>query len=66
LAPPPVAAALHQYGSRGSRVPDEVVVTLPLPGVWLSAQASGTIEGLAEEEEARERGLRAGRRLNQA
>jgi len=66
LAPPQVAAALHQYGSRGSRVPDEVVVTLPLPGVWLSAQASGTIEGLGEEEEARERGLRAGRRLNQA
>src|SRR5690348_18350818 len=31
LAPPQVAAALHQYGSRGSRVPDEVVVTLPLP-----------------------------------
>ncbi|HTK57144.1 MAG TPA: hypothetical protein VL295_09965, partial [Gemmatimonadales bacterium] len=65
LAPPAVAAALHQYGARGSRVPDEVVVTLPLPGVWLSAQASGTIEGLAEEEDARERGLR-GRRLNQA
>lgn len=49
LAPGPVAAALHQYGARASRVPDEVVVTLPLPGVWLSAQASGTIEGLAEE-----------------
>lgn len=65
LAPPAVAAALRQYGARGSRVPDEVVVTLPLPGVWLSAQASGTIEGLAEEDDARERGVR-GRRLNQA
>ena len=65
LAPPEVAAALVQYGGRGSRVPDEVVVTVPLPGVWLSAQASGAIEGLGEEDEARERGVR-GRRLNQA
>ncbi|HKR55491.1 MAG TPA: hypothetical protein VJS20_04275 [Gemmatimonadales bacterium] len=61
LAPPAVAAALHQYGARGSRVPDEVVVTLPLPGVWLSAQASGTIEGLGEEEDARAIPLRGSR-----
>lgn len=65
LAPPEVAAALTQYGGRGSRVPDEILVSLPLPGVWLSAQASAVIEGLADEGEARERGLR-GRRLNQA
>jgi hypothetical protein len=66
LAPPAVAAALSQYGARPSRVPDEVVVTLPLPGVWLSAQASEAIEGLGEEDiEARDRGLRS-RRLNQA
>jgi len=48
LAPPQVAAALAQYGARGSRVPDEVVITLPLPGVWLSAQAGEVIEGLAD------------------
>src|SRR5262249_25971263 len=38
LAPAPVTAALAQQGARASRVPEEVVVTLPLPGVWLSAQ----------------------------
>jgi hypothetical protein len=48
LAPPHVAAALAQYGARGSRIPDEVTVTLPLPGVWLSAQAGDVIEGLAD------------------
>ena len=67
LAPPAVSQALAQYHTRGSRVPDEVVVTLPLPGVWLSAQASGAIEGLAGDEDGdRERSPRAGRRLNQA
>lgn len=67
LAPPAVAGALAHCAARASRVPDEVVVTLPLPGIWLSAQASGAIEGLGEEElDARDRGLRTGRRLTQA
>lgn len=49
LAPPAVVRALGQYAARGvSRVPEEVTVTLPLPGVWLSAQAGEAIEGLAE------------------
>jgi len=66
LAPAEVTAAIAQYQARGSRVPDEVVVTLPSPGVWLSAQAGGAIEGLGDEDADRERSPRSGRRFNQA
>ena len=66
LAPPDVAAAIAQYQARGSRVPEETVVTLPSPGVWLSAQAGGAIEGLGDEDADRDRSPRPGRRFNQA
>jgi len=41
FAPPGLRAALEQYAARPVRVPEEAVVTLPLPGTWVSAQRAG-------------------------
>jgi hypothetical protein len=39
LAPPAVRAAVAEYAGRPPRPAEEVTVTLPLPGVWLTVQA---------------------------
>ena len=70
FAPAELRGAFATYGARAPRVPEEMVVTLPLPGVWISAQASAAIDGMPQAEEesetSRERTGRAGRRLTQA
>lgn len=38
LAPAPLRAALERYAERPARSSDEVVVTVPVPGVWISRQ----------------------------
>lgn len=70
FAPVELRGAFAAYAARAPRVPDEIVLTLPLPGVWISAQASAAIDGMAQGEEesesGRERAGRASRRLTQA
>ena len=41
LAPPPLRAALERYAERPARLSDEVIVTVPVPGVWISRQQEG-------------------------
>jgi hypothetical protein len=75
-APSELRGALAQLAARPGRVPDEVVVTFPLPGVWLGAQAGPVIEGLAEADDPSEErrggterlrgGGSVGRRITQA
>jgi hypothetical protein len=38
LAPPALRAALERYAERPARAAEEVVVTVPVPGVWISRQ----------------------------
>ena len=60
-APTPLRAALAQYAGRPLRQADEITVTLPLPGVWLSVQA-GESWGVESVETARPRlGTQMGR-----
>jgi len=48
-APAELRNALAEIAARPHRLPESIVVTVPLAGVWLSAQAGPAIEGLAEE-----------------
>lgn len=52
FAPPGLRTALEQYATRPARVPDETVVTIPVPGVWLSMQEAeaAAVESAATDE----------------
>lgn len=49
FAPPGLRSALEQYAGRGPRggggAPEETVVTIPMPGVWLSVHGAAAAEG---------------------
>ena len=49
FAPAGLRAAVEQYAARPARVPDETVVTIPVPGLWLSVQGAEAAEPVEEE-----------------
>ena len=52
FAPLGLRTAVEQYAARPARVPDETVVTIPIPGLWLGVQGAEGAAGADMEEEA--------------
>jgi hypothetical protein len=48
-APAAFQEAFTQLAARPPRVPDDVTVTIPLPGIWLSAQAGQAFDALSAD-----------------
>jgi hypothetical protein len=54
FAPPTLRAALETFQSRPHRSSEDAVAAVPLPGIWLAAEAGATWASLPGPREARD------------
>ncbi|MGH7567819.1 MAG: hypothetical protein ACREL9_02450, partial [Gemmatimonadales bacterium] len=62
-APPELQEAFALHAARPPRISEDVVVTVPVPGIWLSTQAAGAAAGAEPEAAAEEPAALSSRRV---